>query len=203
MIGLLVPDEGSVAFDGVELTPSNAALLRRRMGYVVQDGGLFPHLSAKANVVLMAERENWEATRIRERLLELADAVALSKDDLERHPGELSGGQRQRIALMRALMLDPDLLLLDEPLGALDPMIRTGLQDRLQILFQSLNKTVVIVTHDLPEAALFGDRILVMQDGAIAQSGTFAELRSQPASPFVSQFLAAQRTLPPISNVTT
>ncbi|MFT4571887.1 MAG: osmoprotectant transport system ATP-binding protein [Candidatus Binatia bacterium] len=196
MIGLLTPDSGTVEFEGTILDTVTAGTLRRRMGYVVQDGGLFPHLSARSNVTLMAERTGWSAPRITERLTELGEALELSTELLRRHPGQLSGGQRQRVALMRALMLDPDLLLLDEPLGALDPMIRAELQDHLSALFQRLKKTVVLVTHDLAEAALFADSIVLMRDGRIEQRGTLTDLRERPASEFVTKFVAAQRSLP-------
>ena len=114
---------------------------------------------------------------------------------LERYPTQLSGGQRQRVSLMRALMLDPDVLLLDEPLAALDPMIRTGLQEELREIFRALGKTVVMVTHDIGEAAFFGDTILLLREGAIVQRGSMRELLESPAEPFVTRFINAQRTV--------
>src|SRR5438105_2432795 len=152
MIGLLRPDTGSVRFAGTEITAANVQMLRWRMGYVVQDGGLFPHLTAGDNVTLMARYLGWSGPRIESRLAELAQLTQFPADGLPRFPSQLSGGQRQRVSLMRALMLDPDVLLLDEPLGALDPIIRSELQDDLKKVFQTLGKTVVLVTHDLSEA---------------------------------------------------
>src|SRR5208283_5251807 len=159
MIGLIAPDTGTVRFQGLELTPVTARSLRQRMGYVVQDGGLFPHLTARQNATLMARYLGWEPERIDARLADLTARTQFPAEGLDRYPVQLSGGQRQRVSLMRALLLDPDVLLFDEPLGALDPMIRSDLQEVLRNLFRSLGKTVVLVTHDLGEAGYFGDRI--------------------------------------------
>jgi osmoprotectant transport system ATP-binding protein len=168
--------------------------LRRRLGFVVQGGGLFPHLTAAGNAALMARYTRWEEPRIRARLDELAQLVRLPLELLSRFPAQLSGGQAQRVSLMRALMLDPDVLLLDEPLGALDPITRYELQDDLHAIFARLRKTVVLVTHDLAEAAFFGDRIALMREGRIVQLGTLRELSQAPADPFVTRFLQAQRS---------
>ncbi|WP_103028406.1 ATP-binding cassette domain-containing protein [Salinibacter altiplanensis] len=193
MIGLTRPDTGTVTVAGDRLAPSNARALRRRMGYVIQEGGLFPHLTGRANAALMARHLGWSSDRINARIDELTRLVQLDPDRLAQYPTELSGGQRQRVSLMRALMLDPDVLLLDEPLGALDPMIRADLQDDLRDIFRRLGKTVVFVTHDLGEAAFFGDRIVLLRQGRIEQSGTMQTLLSDPASPFVTDFIQAQR----------
>jgi osmoprotectant transport system ATP-binding protein len=193
MAGLLQPDSGSVLFEGVPLTPANARELRRRIGFVVQDGGLFPHLSARGNVTLMARHLGWSRPRIDERLAELVGLTRFSVDLLDRYPVQLSGGQRQRVSLMRALMLDPALLLLDEPLGALDPLIRSELQADLRGIFQALHKTVVLVTHDLGEAGFLGDILVLMQAGRIVQRDTFANLIRTPADDFVTRFINAQR----------
>lgn len=193
MNGLLRPDTGAVEFDGQALTRERMLQVRQRIGYVIQDGGLFPHLSAGDNVALMARHGGWAQPRIHTRLAELAELVQLEGSQLQRYPTQLSGGQRQRVALMRALMLDPELLLLDEPLGALDPIIRYDLQGELRDIFRRLGKTVVIVTHDLAEAGWFGDRVILLNQGNIAQSGTLAELTDSPASDFVDQFVRAQR----------
>ncbi|HXG12545.1 MAG TPA: ATP-binding cassette domain-containing protein [Gemmataceae bacterium] len=192
MIGLVRPDTGVVRFAGVEVAPANARELRRRMGYVVQDGGLFPHLTARGNVTLMARYLGWDRPRIERRLAELAELTRFPLDGLDRYPVQLSGGQRQRVSLMRALMLDPDVLLLDEPLGALDPMIRSELQTDLRQIFRTLGKTVVLVTHDLGEAGFFGDLIVLLRDGRIIQQGTLADLMKTPADPFVTRFVNAQ-----------
>ncbi len=192
MIGLESPDRGAITIEGRPLTPQSARLLRRRIGFVIQDGGLFPHLTARQNVELMAKEAGWLAERRRARLGELAALTSMPVAALDRYPLELSGGQRQRVSLMRALMLDPDILLMDEPLGALDPMIRAELQDQLKSIFQSLSKTVVLVTHDLVEAAFFGGTIILLQRGRIAQQGRFRDLVEHPAEPFVSRFVQAQ-----------
>jgi len=193
MNGLLTPDSGRVLFDGEALSTDNLGPVRQRIGYVIQDGGLFPHLSAADNVMLMATHLGWNTSRRRDRLGELAAMVKLDDELLQRFPTQLSGGQRQRVALMRALMLDPELLLLDEPLGALDPIIRYDLQTDLRALFRELGKTVVIVSHDLAEAGWFGDSVILLDQGRIVQQGVMEELTSTPASPFVERFVQAQR----------
>ncbi len=193
MIGLIRPDTGTVVFDGTPVTFATAPMIRRKMGYVIQDGGLFPHLTARGNVTLMARHIGWRADRIEARLDELADLTRFPKSALPRYPVQLSGGQRQRVSLMRGLMLDPDILLLDEPLGALDPMIRFELQTDLRAIFQALKKTVVMVTHDIGEAGFFADEIVLMDDGRIVQKGALRELVSAPAEPFVTRFINAQR----------
>jgi len=193
--GLIQPDKGgSVFFEGIPVTPQNALELRHKMGYVIQEGGLFPHLTAYQNVALMAGYLGWPAERIDKRVTELAQLTQLPLDMLSRFPTQLSGGQRQRVSLMRALILDPDLLLLDEPLGALDPMIRSELQNDLKQIFQTLGKTVVIVTHDIGEAGFLGDMIVLLRDGQIVQQGSLPELVHTPAVPFVTQFINAQRS---------
>jgi osmoprotectant transport system ATP-binding protein len=193
MIGLVAPDSGTVAIAGSALTPATVLGIRRGLGYVIQDGGLFPHLSARGNVVLMARYLGWEGARIDARLAELAELTRFPADGLERFPSELSGGQRQRVSLMRALFLDPKVVLLDEPLGALDPMVRAELQSDLRSIFRSLRKTVVIVTHDLAEAGWFGHEIILMREGRIVQRGPLGALIDAPAEPFVTQFVSAQR----------
>ena len=194
MIGLIQPDAGAVFFEGVQLNPESALLLRHRMGYVIQDGGLFPHLTARENIELLARHLSWDGSRIAARLSELLDLTHFPVDGLERYPVQLSGGQRQRVSLMRALMLDPHLLLLDEPLGALDPMVRSELQVELKSIFDTLKKTVVLVTHDMGEAGFFGNPILLLRDGDIVQQGSLAELVTTPADPFVTRFVNAQRS---------
>jgi osmoprotectant transport system ATP-binding protein len=175
------------------LTPANLLQTRQRMGYVIQEGGLFPHLSVRDNVTVMARYLQRNSDWIANRLAELAQLVRLPHELMNRFPAELSGGQRQRVSLMRALMLDPELLLLDEPLGALDPMIRYELQQELKSIFVQLGKTVVMVTHDIAEAAFFGDTLALMRDGRIVQTGSFKDLARTPAEPFVEQFINAQR----------
>jgi osmoprotectant transport system ATP-binding protein len=191
--GLVRPDAGVVFFRGVPLSEGNLLELRRKMGYVIQDGGLFPHLDAAANVTLMARQLRWPAARIEQRLEEIVRMTRFPAAALSRFPLQLSGGQRQRVALMRALMLDPEVLLLDEPLGALDPLVRRELQDDLAALFVRLRKTVVLVTHDLDEAAFFGGWIALLREGRIVQQGRIEDLLRRPADPFVTTFVKAQR----------
>jgi osmoprotectant transport system ATP-binding protein len=193
VLGLITPDAGQVTVAGERMTPASAPGLRRRIGYVIQDGGLFPHLTAAANAALMARELGWDEPRVRARLAELAALVHLDEALLARYPAELSGGQRQRVGMMRALMLDPVLLLLDEPMGALDPMVRRALQDDLKRIFAELDKTVLLVTHDMAEAAYLGDEVALMRDGRILQRGAMRELVEAPADPFVAAFLQAQR----------
>jgi osmoprotectant transport system ATP-binding protein len=193
LLGLIHPDSGIVRFDGTQVRPDNALALRRRMGYVVQDGGLFPHLTAQENIVLLTRYLGWTEPRFHVRLEQLIDLTHFPVDGLDRYPVQLSGGQRQRVGLMRALMLDPDVLLLDEPLGALDPIVRSDLQADLRRIFRALGKTVVLVTHDLSEAGFFGDNLVLLRDGQIVQQGTLDDLTQRPADPFVTQFINAQR----------
>jgi osmoprotectant transport system ATP-binding protein len=194
IIGLVRPDEGTVRIDGAELTQENGLALRRRIGYVIQEGGLFPHLTAEENITLMARYLGWAGDAMAKRVGELAELTRFPEDGLRRYPAELSGGQRRRVALMRALMLDPDVILLDEPLGALDPMIRAELQSDLRDIFRRLGKTVVLVTHDIGEAGFFGDDIILLRAGDIVQRGSLRELVENPADPFVTQFINAQRS---------
>ena len=193
MNGLIRPDAGEVSFGGRKLTASNARTTRHQMGYVVQDGGLFPHLTAAGNVSLLAGHLGWDRDRIRRRLGELAELARLPAELLHRYPAELSGGQRQRVGLMRALMLDPAVLLMDEPLGALDPITRARLQGDLRDIFRGVHKTVVLVTHDLAEAAFFADDVVLLADGRVEQRGLMRDLIRSPATPFVAEFVRAQR----------
>ena len=195
IIGLIEPDGGSIEFDGTAISSERILQLRRRVGYVIQDGGLFPHLTARANVLLMAHHLGKSAQEMKGRLDELCTLTRFPADALVRYPVELSGGQRQRVSLMRALVLSPELLLLDEPLGALDPLVRASLQKDLKEIFTRLRQTAVLVTHDLAEAAYLGDEIVLMNDGRLVQQGSIDDLRGRPANDFVREFFNAQRTL--------
>jgi len=195
IIHLIEPDSGTIDFDSVRITHDKIHIVRRRAGYVIQEGGLFPHLTARANILLMARHLRKPESEMRERLSELCELTRLPENLLARYPVELSGGQRQRVSLMRALMLLPELLLLDEPLGALDPLVRASLQRDLKEIFARLQQTALLVTHDLAEAAYLGDEIVLMNEGHIVQQGSIVDLREKPASPFVSEFINAQRSL--------
>lgn len=195
IIGLLQPDGGTLQFEGETITSASILNLRRRIGYVIQEGGLFPHLTARANILLMARHLGRTDPEMQARLSELCSLTRFQPEMLARYPIELSGGQRQRVSLMRALMLSPELLLLDEPLGALDPLVRAALQKDLKEIFARLQQTAILVTHDLAEAAYLGDRIVLMNEGRIVQIGTLEDLRAKPASDFVTEFINAQRDL--------
>ena len=191
--GLIPPDQGQVFFDGEVVTPQNVQKLRQKMGFVLQDGGLFPHLTARGNAGLLARHLGWEVSRVNARVEELADLTRLPHDVLNRYPHQISGGQRQRVGIMRALMLDPEVMLLDEPMGALDPLVRYDLQNDLKEIFCSLQKTVLLVTHDLGEADFLGDDVVLLKDGRIVQQGTLEDLANRPADSFVTDFIRAQR----------
>ncbi|HEX6210025.1 MAG TPA: ATP-binding cassette domain-containing protein [Methylomirabilota bacterium] len=196
VLGLVAADQGEVLIDGQPVTPRARGHLLGRLGYVVQEGGLYPHLTVRGNVSLPAEALGWPRERTAERVRTLADLTGFDETMLRRYPAELSGGQRQRVGLMRALVLDPALLLLDEPLGALDPIVRADLQAELRRLFDTLGKTVLLVTHDVREAVLFGSTITLLRAGRIVQQGPFADLARKPAEPFVTEFLGAQAPPP-------
>lgn len=199
LTGLVQPNSGEAEIAGIRLTdtrPPREVLeaLRLRIGYVIQEGGLFPHLTAEENAVLAARYQKLQARTMHERLHELLSMMQLPHDILLRYPSELSGGQRQRIALMRALMLKPDVLLLDEPFSALDPLIRRDLQRDVLSIIRSLGVTTVLVTHDVREARMFtaaeGDTVAVMRSGCVVQRGAFTELASAPVNDFVRDFLS-------------
>ena len=192
LTGLSQPSEGEVLLWGQPLDSRTIGPLRRRIGYVIQEGGLFPHLTAAQNVTLAARYFGWEAGRIERRVGELIELTRFPRDGMARFPAQLSGGQRQRVSLMRALMLGPELLLLDEPLGALDPMIRAELRADLREIFKRLGQTVVMVTHDLVEAEHFADRVVLLRDGAVVQHGPLSDLLERPADEFVTRFVRAQ-----------
>ncbi len=196
LIGLDRPDGGRVLVGGKPLLPDEHLALRRRVGYVTQDGGLFPHLTARDNLALLPRHLGWNPERIDARAGELAARMQLPPELLRRYPAELSGGQRQRVAVMRALMTSPDALLLDEPLGALDPVVRFDLQEQLRQVFATYANTVVLVTHDLAEAAFLASRLVLIHDGSVVQDGTPEDFMARPADDFVRRFTGAQRRLP-------
>jgi osmoprotectant transport system ATP-binding protein len=192
-LGLLQPDAGTVYVAGERMDPERAPRLRRRMGYVIQDGGLFPHLTAEENVTLAARHFGKAPAWIADRVRELAVVVRLPQPLLARYPAELSGGERQRVALMRALALEPDALLLDEPFASLDPVVRAELQEEVRRIVQELGSAVLLVTHDVTEAAFLADRIVLLGDGAVLQEGTLKDFLQRPADPYVTRFVRAQR----------
>lgn len=165
---LIEPTAGQVLVEGKATTDWDAIILRRRIGYVLQEAGLFPHFTVERNVALVPTLENWEETKKLERTVEMLELVGLAPQKFARRfPHELSGGQRQRVGVARALAANPQILLLDEPFGALDPITRMNLQKEFAALVKSLNKTAVFVTHDLQEAMLLGSRVTLMDKGKI------------------------------------
>jgi osmoprotectant transport system ATP-binding protein len=190
VLGLVRPDRGRVSINGEAVNDETKRALRMRIGYVIQDGGLFPHLTAEGNVTLVARTLGWEEARVRDRVERLAEMTGLERGALSRWPGELSGGQRQRVGVMRALMLDPHVLLLDEPLGALDPITRSRLQRELGSLFRTLGKTVVLVTHDIGEAAKLAEETVVLRQGHVVQRGSIDAMARAPADSFVRELIA-------------
>jgi osmoprotectant transport system ATP-binding protein len=195
IVGLVTADTGEIQFDGEQIAPGTIMKIRRRLGYVIQDGGLFPHLTARRNLTLQPRLFRKRRDEIEKRIIELCELTKFPSSGLDRYPLELSGGQRQRVSLMRALMLSPELLLLDEPFAALDPLVRMNLQRDLKEICTRLQQTVLLVTHDLAEAAFLGDEIALMNEGRIIQRGSIADLRSKPANKFVREFISAQRGL--------
>ena len=170
---LLTPTAGEVLVEGKDTRQWDAVALRRRTGYVIQDAGLFPHFTVERNVALVPTLENWETERVRERVRELLQLVGLKPDLFaSRFPRELSGGQRQRVGVARALAAEPQLLLMDEPFGALDPLTRASLQREFASLRKRLDKTVVFVTHDVREALMLGTRVALMSAGRVVLLGT-------------------------------
>ncbi len=186
--GLTKPETGEILLD-----EKYKNVKAECMGYVTQDGALFPHLTVKENILLVPKYLKKTATEIKERLEYLLLLTSFPEDALHRFPSQISGGQAQRAALIRALFPDPPILLLDEPLSALDPIIRASLQADLKNIFMELKKTVLLVTHDIYEAAYLADEIFLLQKGKLLQKGSFENLVNSPAEPFVLQFIASQR----------
>jgi osmoprotectant transport system ATP-binding protein len=193
ILGLIRFEEGDILFEGTSVREMSAETRAKRMGYVPQEGGLFPHLTGLQNASLVARSLGWSREQIQKRTDELIPVVSLEKSILARYPREMSGGQRQRVAVLRAAFLNPDLLIFDEPLGALDPLVRADLQKELKQTFQRLAKTVVFVTHDIHEAAYLGNHLVLMHEGKVVQEGQWKDLRDRPATPFVKRFFHAQQ----------
>jgi osmoprotectant transport system ATP-binding protein len=202
---LVEPDDGEVEVEGREVRSWDPIRLRRRTGYVIQDVGLLPHLSIAENVELVPKLEGWSPERRNERARDLLAFVGLAPERFaSKRPKELSGGERQRVGVARALAVDPPLLLMDEPFGALDAVNRRRMQDEFLEMKQKLGKTIVIVTHDVPEAMKLGDRIGVMHAGRLLQMGPPSEILGRPANDFVAELVrsaeaesGARRDAPP------
>jgi osmoprotectant transport system ATP-binding protein len=190
---LIEPSAGQILLEGEDVRGMDAVQLRRRMGYVIQQVGLFPHLSVGENVAVVPELLGWDKGRTSARVAELLDLVNLPAGEFaRRYPGQLSGGQQQRVGLARALAGDPEVLLMDEPFGAIDALTRVTLQAEILALHQRLGKTILFVTHDVDEALRLADRIVLLRAGQVEQYGNPCELLAHPASEFVSQILGAE-----------
>ncbi len=193
---LIEPTTGRIVINGEDVTQRPVAELRREIGYVIQQVGLFPHQTIASNIATVPKMLGWEKQRIAERIEELASLVGLEPSILERYPDELSGGQQQRVGVARALAADPPVLLMDEPFGAVDPIVRTRLQDELLDLQSRVGKTIVLVTHDIDEALKIADRIALLNVGGILEQNSSAdELLAEPANEFVEEFVGEDRSV--------
>ena len=196
---MVTPTSGAVFVRGQDVTGEDPVRLRRSIGYVLQEGGLFPHRSIADNIATVPRLEGVSKAESRERALELLSLVGLDDEMAQRYPAQLSGGQRQRVGVARALANRADILLMDEPFGALDPIVRAELQRELKEIQRALGTTILFVTHDVDEAFTLGDQVAVLSTGGrIEQVGTPTELLSSPASPFVAEFVGASRAARPV-----
>lgn len=197
---LIDPTEGKIIVNGEDVTKVDPVELRRHIGYVIQQVGLFPHMTIAQNIAAVPKLLGWTEAKITSRTDELLDLVGLDPSEmLKRYPRQLSGGQRQRIGVARALAADPPVLLMDEPFGAIDPIARTRLQDEFRQILRRVRKTVVLVTHDLDEAIRLGDRIAIMKSGKIVQYDTPDAVLSHPADAFVENFVGIDRAIKRLS----
>jgi osmoprotectant transport system ATP-binding protein len=193
---LIAITDGDIAIDGASVRSLELTQLRRGIGYVFQQIGLFPHMTVESNIGSVPRLLGWSRQRIRQRAGELLELVGLDPaSDLKRYPGEFSGGQQQRIGVARAMAADPPIMLMDEPFGAIDPIARDRLQNDFLRLHRQIPKTVIFVTHDIDEAIKMGDRIAIMRDGHLVQIATADELLAHPADEFVASFVGADRGL--------
>lgn len=195
MINKLIPaTSGNIYLDGKDILKEDVIALRRNMGYVIQQTGLFPHMTVGENIGLIPKLEKWEERKILQRTIELLNMVGMEPEQyLDRYPCELSGGQQQRIGVARAFATNPDIILMDEPFSALDPITRNQLQDELFNLQQELKKTIIFVTHDMDEALKLAGRICIMKDGHILQFDTPENILKKPANEFVEEFIGKNR----------
>lgn len=196
---MVTPTSGRVFVRDQDVASEDPVRLRRSIGYVLQEGGLFPHRSIADNVATVPRLEGATKQASRERALELLELVGLDREMADRYPAQLSGGQRQRVGVARALANRADILLMDEPFGALDPIVRAELQRELKEIQRALGTTILFVTHDVDEAFTLGDQVAILSTGGhIEQVGTPTELLSSPASPFVAEFVGASRAARPV-----
>ena len=197
MINRIIPHtSGTISINGKDINSYNASDLRRNIGYVIQQVGLFPHYTIEKNIAIVPQLKGWSKVDIKARVLELLELVDLDPDIYAtRYPRELSGGQQQRVGIARALASNPDVILMDEPFSALDPITREQLQGELLTLHRKLKKTIVFVTHDMDEALKMGDRIAIMKDGHLLQLDTPEKLLHEPAHGFVEEFIGKNRVI--------
>lgn len=189
LMGLIKPISGEIKLNDRPIHQTEIREHRKKFGYVIQAYGLFPHLTAAENIAIAWQGTKVKRPEMRNKILMKTRVCHFHPEKLDRYPAQLSGGEKQRVALMRALINDPDYLIMDEPLGALDPITRTSLQKELKDIFIQLKKTVIMVTHDINEACYFGDQIVLLRKGQIVQKGSFTQLQKRPASSFVSEFI--------------
>ncbi|EBW2250163.1 ATP-binding cassette domain-containing protein, partial [Salmonella enterica subsp. enterica serovar Enteritidis] len=192
---LIDATSGEIMVGGQDVQKTDPVQLRRHIGYVIQQVGLFPHMTIAQNIASVPKLLGWDKARIESRSRELMKLVGLDESMLQRYPRQLSGGQRQRVGVARALAADPPVLLMDEPFGAIDPIARTRLQNEFKQILSRVKKTVVMVTHDIDEAVRLGDRIAIMRDGRIVQYDTPDAILSRPVDGFVEHFVGADRAL--------
>ena len=193
---LIEPTSGTITVDDVDVMKQDPVQLRRGIGYVIQSIGLLPHRDVRRNIATVPELLGWDGTKVQERVAELAQMFELDENLLGRYPSELSGGQRQRVGVARALAVDPPVMLMDEPFGAVDPIVRERLQDQFLDIQARLRKTIVFVTHDMDEAIKMADRIAILnKGGVIEQLAPPEEILRAPANPFVESFVGAERGL--------
>lgn len=188
--GLIQPSHGSIQVFDQPIDYSKVLEMRHKIGYSVQGGGLFPHLDVLQNISLLAKLKGWSADRCRHRAIELLNLVELESSYLKRMPSSLSGGQRQRVDFVRALFLGPELLLMDEPFSALDPLTKAEIQNQFLKLQRDLKFSALIVTHDLQEALALSDQVLLLKNGTVEQQGRISDLMNKPATTYVKQFVA-------------
>lgn len=190
--GLIRPDAGTVRVFGAPVDPEALVPLRRRIGYAVQGSALFPHLTVRENVTLLARLMGWDAARRETRFVHLMELMDLDPTLGARHPHELSGGQQQRVSLCRAMMVEPPLLLLDEPFSAVDPITRLGIHDHFRRLAEAEPVTVVLVTHDMREAVDLASELVVLREGRVAQAGSCEAVLRAPAADWIARLFEAQ-----------
>jgi osmoprotectant transport system ATP-binding protein len=200
---LIEPSAGRILIEGEDVTQTNPVRLRRRIGYVIQQVGLFPHMTVAENVATVPQLLRWPPAQIRHRVDEMLNLVGLDPSQfMSRYPRQLSGGQRQRVGVARALAADPPVMLMDEPFGSVDPIVRTRLQNEFLAILRQLKKTVIFVTHDLEEAIQMADFVAIMRDGRLIQFDTPDQLLACPADAFVSDFVGTDRALKRLALIT-